>query len=102
MIVRDEERHLAACLESITPVVDEVVVVDTGSIDRTAEIAARHGAQVHRAAWTGDFSAARNAALDRASGRWILYIDADERLRQIGRAQVERLLHDAGEVAFRL
>src|SRR5947209_16564707 len=102
MIVRDEERHLAPCLESIAPVVDEIVVVDTGSVDRTAEIAVGHGASVHHAPWTGDFSAARNAALDRARGRWILYIDADERLRPIGRDRVEQLLGDADEAAFRL
>jgi tetratricopeptide (TPR) repeat protein len=56
------------------------VIVDTGSTDRSIEIAQAHGAKLHRFAWTGDFAAARNHGLDRCSGDWILYIDADERL----------------------
>ena len=59
---------------------DEIVVVDTGSVDNTPHIAEHHGARVYTLPWTGDFSVARNAALERASGTWILYIDADERL----------------------
>ncbi len=60
--------------------VDEVVVVDTGSVDATVAIAARHGARVLTRPWDGDFAAARNLALDACRGRWLLYIDADERL----------------------
>jgi tetratricopeptide (TPR) repeat protein len=102
LIVADEERHLGACLESLAGVVDQTVVVDTGSTDGTAAIAREGGAEVHEQAWTGDFSAARNAALDRAKGNWILYIDADERLRPTARADVETLLCGAAEVAFRM
>ena len=80
IIVRDEERHLGACLESIQPVVDEIVVVDTGSRDETKQIAEAHGARVFELAWRDDFAAARNFALSRSRGDWILYIDADERL----------------------
>lgn len=102
MIVRDEERHLAGCLASLAPVVDEVVVVDTGSRDATVQIARSAGARVVHRAWDGDFSAARNAGLDLAAGRWILYIDADERLRPVERDEVEALLRDAQEAAFRV
>lgn len=102
MIVRDEERHLGACLKSLEGVVDEIVVVDTGSVDRSVEIARSLGARVHRQSWTGDFSRARNAALELAAGEWILYVDADERLRPVGRAAVERLLAGSGRVAFRV
>lgn len=80
LIVRDEERFLDACLASIGPLVDEIVVVDTGSVDRTPEIAAAHGARVLHAPWTDDFAAARNVALDAARHPWVLVIDADERL----------------------
>jgi tetratricopeptide (TPR) repeat protein len=66
------------------------------------EIARRHGAILHEHPWTGDFSEARNAGLDRATCDWILYIDADERLDPIDRAAVEELLRDAPEIAFRL
>ncbi|MGF1503416.1 MAG: glycosyltransferase [Paracoccaceae bacterium] len=80
LIVRNEERHLEACLASLAGFVDEIVVVDTGSRDGTLAIAEAYGAQIGHFPWIDDFSAARNAALDRATGRWILYIDADERL----------------------
>jgi len=79
LIVRDEEAHLGPCLETVSPLVDEVVVVDTGSTDRSVEIAVRHGARVFEESWRDDFAQARNAALERASGDWILYVDADER-----------------------
>jgi glycosyltransferase involved in cell wall biosynthesis len=84
VIVKDEEEFLADCLESARPFVDEIVVVDTGSTDRTREIALEHGARVEEFVWCDDFSAARNAALDAATADWILILDADERLRVEG------------------
>jgi tetratricopeptide (TPR) repeat protein len=102
LIVRDEERHLDACLSSLDGVVDEVVVVDTGSVDATPDIARARGARVYEEPWADDFSRARNAALDRGTGRWILYIDADERLRPVPREAIERLLADPDTVAYRM
>jgi glycosyltransferase involved in cell wall biosynthesis len=102
MIVRDEERHLPDCLASLAGVVDEVVIVDTGSVDDSVAIARAHGARVFHHPWADDFSAPRNLGLDEARGRWILYIDADERLRPIERRQVEALLEDARGIAFRV
>lgn len=84
LIVRDEERHVAECLARVRPVVDEIVVVDTGSRDRTPEIVRDAGARLYFEPWRDDFASARNAALDRASGDWVLYIDADERLELHG------------------
>lgn len=78
MIVRDEERCLHRALTSVRPWVDDMVVVDTGSLDATTEIAARCGAQVHRMIWPEDFAAARNAALELADADWNLILDADE------------------------
>jgi glycosyltransferase involved in cell wall biosynthesis len=78
IIVKDEEAMLARCLESVRNVVDEMIVVDTGSHDRTIDIAKSFGAQVHHFEWCHDFSAARNESLKYAKGDWILVLDADE------------------------
>jgi len=102
LITKNEEAVLDACLASVRGVVDEIVVVDTGSTDSTVEIAERHGARVAHHPWAGDFAAARNAALDLTDCDWILYIDADERLAAIDRADVETLLRAAQETAFRI
>jgi tetratricopeptide (TPR) repeat protein len=80
VIARNEERMLPGCLASVEGAVDEIVVVDTGSADRTREIARSAGARVYDQPWRGDFSAPRNEAARRATGDWILQLDADERL----------------------
>ena len=100
MIAKNEERFLEACLESAKGLVDEVVLVDTGSTDRTVEIAERFGARVLHAEWRDDFSAARNAALDGASGEWILHLDADEELVAEDVPLLRRLLSDSEASAF--
>jgi tetratricopeptide (TPR) repeat protein len=102
LIVKDEEAVLDACLASLTSIVDEIVIVDTGSTDRSRDIAKAHGARVIDCAWSGDFAAARNVGLEAARGRWILYIDADERLAPIERREVETLLDAPDLVAGRL
>ena len=78
MIVKDEEAMIGRCLEAARDAVDEIIVVDTGSTDRTVEIAERHGARVLHHVWDGDFSAARNASFAAATGDWVMYLDADE------------------------
>ncbi len=80
IIVRDEADRLDACLTSLRGLVDEIVVVDTGSTDGTVAIAEQHGAVVAHEPWQGDFSAPRNRSLDLATGDWILYVDADEQV----------------------
>jgi glycosyltransferase involved in cell wall biosynthesis len=96
LIVRNEETHICDCLRSIVGLVDDIVVVDTGSGDRSREIAAAHGARVVDYEWHDDFAAARNHAIDQAAGDWILYIDADERVRPYDRRIVEGELADPG------
>jgi tetratricopeptide (TPR) repeat protein len=81
LIVKDEEVMLPRCLASLRGVVDEIVVVDTGSADRTVEIAEAAGARVHRSSWYDDFGRSRNEALERCTGRWVVYVDADEVLQ---------------------
>ncbi|MBC7976187.1 MAG: glycosyltransferase, partial [Myxococcales bacterium] len=78
MIVRDEARSLERCLVSACPWVDEMVVLDTGSVDATRDIARRMGARVERFEWVDDFAAARNASLALSDAAWNLVLDADE------------------------
>ena len=74
MIVKNEERFLGQCLASVKDIADEVIVIDTGSTDRTIEIAREHGAQVGHFEWCNDFAAARNASIAPATGDWILFL----------------------------
>jgi hypothetical protein len=80
LIVRDEERTLLDCLASLGGLVDEIVVYDTGSQDRTVDLARDAGARVVLGRWEGDFSRARNAALAAADAEWVVIVDADERI----------------------
>jgi glycosyltransferase involved in cell wall biosynthesis len=102
MIVRDEEEMLPRCLAAVAPAVDEIVIVDTGSTDRTIEIARTFGAKVIEREWTGSFAEARNVSLEAATGDWLIYLDADEVLVS---EDVDRLRGLTGHVwreAFRL
>jgi GT2 family glycosyltransferase/acetyltransferase-like isoleucine patch superfamily enzyme/2-polyprenyl-3-methyl-5-hydroxy-6-metoxy-1,4-benzoquinol methylase/Flp pilus assembly protein TadD/glycosyltransferase involved in cell wall biosynthesis len=78
MIVKNEEKHLVRCLRSVRDGVDEIIVVDTGSTDKTVDIAKVFGAKLFHFPWTGNFSDARNQSLAHATGDWILVLDADE------------------------
>ncbi|CAG1770772.1 partial heptose III glucuronosyltransferase, partial [uncultured bacterium] len=82
MIVKNEEKFLAQCLRSIKNAVDEIIIVDTGSTDRTVDIAQSFDAKVYRHPWKNSFSEARNHSLSYAACDWILQIDADEALEQ--------------------
>ena len=92
MIVKNEEANLPACLESVRDLFHEVIVVDTGSTDRTKEIAASFGARVFDFPWVDNFAAARNAALDHATGDWIFWMDADDRLDEVNRRKLSERL----------
>lgn len=92
VIARDEAPRIARLLDSVRPWVDEMLVLDTGSRDATAAIAAAHGARVEHFAWCDDFSAARNRALELARADWQLVLDADEWL--ISGGETLRTLRD--------
>jgi GT2 family glycosyltransferase len=102
MIVKDEEELLPACLEAARGAVDEIVVVDTGSSDRTVEIAESFGARVVSFPWNGSFADARNVSIEHATGDWILYLDADEQLDAAAAAEVRALLGRTWREAFYL
>ncbi len=92
LIVQNAEATLPACLGSVADLVSEIIVVDTGSTDRTKEIAAGLGARVYDFAWVDDFAAARNESLHHATGDWILWLDADDRLDETNRQRLRALL----------
>ncbi len=97
LIVRNEESHLSACLTSVADLVHEIILVDTGSTDRTKEIAEQFGAKIVDFAWIDDFAAARNESIRHATGDWIFWLDADERLDDANRERLRALLASLGD-----
>ncbi|MFH1485420.1 MAG: tetratricopeptide repeat protein [Chloroflexota bacterium] len=100
MIVKNEEEHIGPCLESVKALVDEMVVVDTGSTDDTVAIAESHGAKVYHFPWQNDFALARNESLKHATGDWILILDADERLDEANGEKLRQLVQDPEYKAY--
>jgi glycosyltransferase involved in cell wall biosynthesis len=80
MIVKDEEDCIGKCLESVKNVVDEIIIVDTGSTDNTVEICKKFNAKIEHFNWNNSFCDARNFSIEKAKGDWILWLDADEEL----------------------
>jgi glycosyltransferase involved in cell wall biosynthesis len=93
LIVCNEEKNLARCLQSVTTVADEIIVVDSGSVDRTVEIARSFGARVIAQSWLG-FVGQKNFALEQAEHPWVLSIDADEELSPELTEAITRLRRD--------
>jgi glycosyltransferase involved in cell wall biosynthesis len=102
MIVKNEESNIAACLESVRDLVDEIVVVDTGSSDATKSIAAGMGARVFDFPWVDDFAAAFNESIRYATREWIFRIDADDRLDEENHRKLRALFSQlpAATVAY--
>ena len=91
MIVKNEERILARCLDSLKGIAEEIIIVDTGSTDRTKEIAARYTDHIYDFTWVDDFSAARNFAFSKATKEYIYSADADEVLDEENRQRFLQL-----------
>lgn len=102
MIARDEERFLPECLSRARAAVDEIVLVDTGSKDRTVEIAQSFGAKVLHTTWQDDFSAPRNLGLQAATGDWILVLDADEFLQPGSCERIRELVQNPAVSGYHL
>lgn len=106
MIARDEEKSIGRALESVKGIADEIVLVDTGSSDRTVKIAEEYGAIVIENEWHDDFSAARNLAFRQAQGDYVLWLDADEYIDlrdKLGLALCKKLLPtDGSPIGFRI
>jgi len=102
MIARDEESSIGKAIKSALALVDEIVVVDTGSRDNTRIIAEGYGARVVDHPWQDDFAAARNAGLAEASCDWILVLDTDEQLQSVRPVEFQRLLHERDVAGYRV
>ena len=102
LIVKNEEQFIGPCLQSVRGLAHQIIVVDTGSTDRTVEIAKEHHAEVHFFAWNDDFSAARNEGLKYATGDWVLSIDADEELLPEHRQTILEEMQAQGVMGYRL
>jgi tetratricopeptide (TPR) repeat protein len=102
VIAKNEEKTIHRCLSSVKEFVDEIVLVDTGSQDQTVQIAESLGAKVSHLKWIGDFSFAKNHAIDHARGDWILFLDADEELAQRDAKKLKSMLKEAVLFGFSL
>lgn len=100
MIVKNEEKDLPECLKLIKNLADEIIIVDTGSTDRTVAIAQEYGVKVFHFPWIDDFSAARNESLKHATGNWIIWLDADDRLYPSEHEKIRRLAQHPSDRAF--
>jgi len=96
MIVKNEEAFLEQCLNSVKDVVDEIIIVDTGSTDKTVDIARKFTGKIYFHPWEGSFSKARNQAIKYATGDWIFTIDADEELLESSRPEIRQAIREAG------
>lgn len=100
MIVKDSEATLPRCLESVRGIVDEIVVADTGSSDRSGEIASEHGARVIQIPWENDFAGARNRCLAQVRADWVLCLDDDELLDSTARSLIPSHLAAKNVMAY--
>lgn len=100
MIVKNEENYLRKCLESVKNIVDEMIIVDTGSVDGTVAIAESLGAKVFNFPWNGSFSDARNYSLKHAKGDWIMIMDADEELEKCKPDEIRELMNETDADAY--
>ena len=102
MIVKDEESSLGRCLESIKDEVDDIIIVDTGSEDRTVDIARRYTAKIYHHPWENSFSRARNQALKYAQGDWVFQLDADEELSDKSKGLLRECVKNQEADAFNI
>ncbi|MBO8127803.1 MAG: glycosyltransferase [Peptococcaceae bacterium] len=100
MIAKNEADNIGRCLNSVKDIVDEIILVDTGSTDNTIEIAKAMGAKVIEEEWQNDFSAPRNTSLEHATGDWILFLDCDEELAPDSAVELRQIIDNTPYEAF--
>ena len=94
MICKNEEKTIGNALKSVKDIVDEIIVVDTGSTDNSIDIVKSYGGRVYKEEWKDDFSYIRNIALDKARGEWILILDCDEIINDTGKERILSYIKD--------
>src|SRR3989338_8280401 len=99
MLAKNEEKYLEQCLDSVKEFVDEIIIIDTGSADKTKGIAKKFGAKIYDFKWQDDFSAARNESLKHATKDWILVLDADEVIDEEGKKKIKEAVENADDFA---
>jgi tetratricopeptide (TPR) repeat protein len=102
MIAKNEEDCIERALSSVEEYVDEIILVDTGSTDRTCSIASSHGAKIYQHPWNNDFSESRNQSLNHATGEWILILDADETINYLDMIYLRELASRKDRAAYSL
>jgi len=100
MIVRDEEKSLTLCLNSVQDIVDQMVIIDTGSKDKTIQTAKNFGADIYQFQWCNHFAEARNESIKYATGDWILWMDADETLDPRSIPELKKITHDKNKDTY--
>lgn len=100
MIVRNEQARLPAAIQSVSTIVDEIIIVDTGSTDQTIQLAENYASLVMQVNWNDDFSEVRNLSLEEATGEWILIMDADETLHPEDLSKVRKLIHTGEQEGY--
>ena len=91
MIVKNEEAVVGRCLDCVKDIVDEIIIVDTGSTDKTVEIASKYTDKIHRFKWIGDFAAARNFSFSKATKEYVMWLDADDYLTEENQKKLSEL-----------
>ena len=100
MITKNEEKYLEQCINSVKDIADEIIIVDTGSTDKTIEIAKKYNAKIFNFKWIDDFSAARNESISHATKDWVLVLDADEILDEEGIDTIKEIINGKENDAF--
>lgn len=102
ILTKNEELNIEACVMNAKQVTDDILVIDSGSTDRTVELAEKCGARVVFRAWTNDFSEQRNFALEHVYTEWVLYLDADERMNEALVQEIKRIVQEDKKALYRL
>lgn len=100
VITKNEEKFLEQCLNSISSIIDEIIIVDTGSKDNTKDIAKKFNAKIYDFKWQNDFSKARNFSLQKATKEWILVLDADEKISNSDLNKIRKLIQNKQFIGY--